>query len=255
MDEKILEVRHLVKKFGGLVATDDVSFEVFQGEILGIIGPNGAGKTTLLNQISGFFPPTAGEIVFQGKNITGVKPHEAASLGIGRNFQASLLFMDLSVLDNVFYAFHIHYKTKKLARLLRLRPALEEEEQLRREAEKIVEKMGMGELKNELAGNLPHGYQRILSICVALAIRPKLLLLDEPLTGMNQTEVAQVLDLIRNIRSEGVTIMMIEHNMSAVMSLCDRLVVLDHGAKIAQGLPEEIRRNEQVIEAYLGREE
>lgn len=255
MSTAILEVEHLVKKFGGLVATDDVTFQTYEGEILGIIGPNGAGKTTLLNQISGFFPPTSGKISFQGKDITGIKTHEAAMLGIGRNFQASLLFMDLSVLDNVFYAFHIHYKTNKLARLLRLRSALEEEAELRRQAEEIVEKMGMSALKDELAGNLPHGYQRILSICVALAIRPKLLLLDEPLTGMNQTEVAEVLDLIRMIRDEGVTIMMIEHNMSAVMSLCDRLVVLDHGAKIAEGLPEKIRKNEQVIEAYLGREE
>jgi len=251
----ILEVDELSRRFGGLVAVDKVSFRVDEAEILGIIGPNGAGKTTVLGAISGFYPPSGGKVSFQGKDITGWKAHRVSRLGIGRTFQSSVLFMALPVIDNVFIAGHLNYQTAIWKRLLRLPSATKEEQALRREGEQVLDQMGLGDYKTELTKNLPHGHQRILGICIALVGKPKLLLLDEPLTGMNANEIQTTTRLIRGIRDSGVTIVMIEHNMEAVMSLCDRIVVLDQGKKIAEGLPEQIRRDQGVIDAYLGTEE
>ena len=251
----ILEVDELSRRFGGLVAVDKVSFRVDEAEILGIIGPNGAGKTTVLGAISGFYPPSGGKVSFQGKDITGWKAHRVSRLGIGRTFQSSVLFMALPVIDNVFIAGHLNYQTAVWKRLLRLPSATKEEQALRREGEQVLDQMGLGDYKTELTKNLPHGHQRILGICIALVGKPKLLLLDEPLTGMNANEIQTTTQLIRGIRDSGVTIVMIEHNMEAVMSLCDRIVVLDQGKKIAEGLPEQIRRDQGVIDAYLGTEE
>jgi branched-chain amino acid transport system ATP-binding protein len=251
----ILEVDELSRRFGGLVAVDKVSFRVDDAEILGIIGPNGAGKTTVLGAISGFYPPSGGKVSFQGKDITGWKAHRVSRLGIGRTFQSSVLFMALPVIDNVFIAGHLNYQTAIWKRLLRLPSATREEQALRREGEQVLDQMGLGDYKTELTKNLPHGHQRILGICIALVGKPKLLLLDEPLTGMNANEIQTTTRLIRGIRDSGVTIVMIEHNMEAVMSLCDRIVVLDQGKKIAEGLPEQIRRDQGVIDAYLGTEE
>ena len=251
----ILEVDELSRRFGGLVAVDKVSFRVDEAEILGIIGPNGAGKTTVLGAISGFYPPSGGKVSFQGKDITGWKAHRVSRLGIGRTFQSSVLFMALPVIDNVFIAGHLNYQTAIWKRLLRLPSATKEEQALRREGEQVLDQMGLGDYKTELTKNLPHGHQRILGICIALVGKPKLLLLDEPLTGMNANEIQTTTQLIRGIRDSGVTIVMIEHNMEAVMSLCDRIVVLDQGKKIAEGLPEQIRRDQGVIDAYLGTEE
>ncbi len=250
----ILEVKNLDKYFGGLAAVSQLNFSVAESEILGLIGPNGAGKTTLFNVISGFFHPTNGKIFFRGVDITGLQTHQIVRLGLSRTFQASTLFMKISVLENVFTGYHLSYTTSRWKRLLRTPSALQEEASLRQAATEILQFMGLASLKEELAANLPHGHQRILGVCMALATHPKLLLLDEPMTGMNPIETETMIDLVRQIRDRGITVVLVEHDVKAVMNLCDRVVVLNYGRKIAEGLPGEIRENEDVVEAYLGRQ-
>lgn len=251
---ELLQIRELTKDFGGLRAVNHLNFDVLNSEILGLVGPNGGGKTTVFNLISGFFAPTSGNIFFQDEDITGLRAHEIARKGIGRIFQASTLFLQSTVFDNVLAGFHMHYKQPGWKAFLHTQKTKEEEQAMRQRTKEILEWMDLIALKDELAQNLSHGHQRILGICLALASNPRLLLLDEPMTGMNPTETTLMINKIRQIRDRGVTIILVEHNMRAVMGVCDRIVVLNYGKKIADGLPREIKENREVIKAYLGSE-
>lgn len=250
--ETILEVSKLSKYFGGVAANTDVDLRLARSEILGLIGPNGAGKTTLLNTVSGFMPPTSGRVTFDGRDITHLAPHEIVRLGMSRTFQASTLLMSISALENVFTGYHLSYRTSVWKRLLRTPSALQEERLLKAKAVEILRFMGLESMESKTAANLPHGYQKVLGLSMALATGPKLILLDEPMTGMNPVETQTMIQLIRKIRDGGTAIVLVEHNMKAVMNLCDRIVVLNYGRKIAEGSPKEILQNSEVVVAYLG---
>lgn len=247
-----LEVINLTKHFGGLAALNNVNFSVNKGDILGLIGPNGAGKTTLFNVVSGFFKPTAGSIIFEGKNISHLRPPEIAKRGIIRTYQANILFSDLTVLENVVVAYHLQMRAGFFSLIFHSATARKDSEKANNEALKILEFCGLMDVKNTLAHNLPHGYQRLLSIAMALAAKPKLLLLDEPVTGMNAEESSGTTELIRKLKETEITTIIVEHAMRVVMNLCDRIVVLRFGEKLAEGSPEQIQNNKEVIEAYLG---
>jgi branched-chain amino acid transport system ATP-binding protein len=245
----LLEVTALSKEFDGLRALDRVNFRAGEREILGIIGPNGAGKTTLFNLISGIYPPSSGEIDFQGKSILGMKPHQISRLGIGRTFQIVRPFQNLDVETNVLVAYGHHHYTSlwNSTRPFRQPDILEE-------IQTLIERAGLRPYAKQLAKNLPLGFKKRLEIARALALKPRLLLLDEPSAGLRFEESVQLMDLIRQVRDQGIGVLLIEHNMQVVMDLCKRILVLDHGCRIAEGSPEEIRSNPQVIQAYLGKE-
>lgn len=250
----LLEVKELCRHFGGLTAINNLDLDVEKGEIRGVIGPNGAGKTTLFNVISGVYRPTRGSIQYQGEEISGLKASEITERGVVRTFQRTALFHDFTVLGNVSVARHLHAKEGFWGTIFGASKRIKDKNG--QKALEIVEFMGLGDLKEELALNLPHGHQRALGVAVALAAEPKLLMLDEPVTGMNLTETQHMTGLIRKVRDEwGMTILLVEHDMKVVMGLCDKVSVLNFGEKLAEGLPDEIQENENVIEAYLGAED
>ncbi len=251
----ILRMDHLTKTFGGLVAVDDVSFEVPEGGVMGLIGPNGAGKTTVFNLITGNYRPDAGKIEFLGREIQGWRTHKIVSLGIARTFQTIRLFQNLSVLENVLAGCHSRMRSGPLTAMLRTPGQRREEKKALGWALEQLAFVGLRKHAAGLAKNLSYGNQRLLEIARALATEPRLLILDEPAGGMNEQETDYLVDLIGKMRDRGLTILLIEHDMGLVMRACERLVVIEYGKQIAEGTPEEIKGNPRVIEAYLGTEE
>jgi branched-chain amino acid transport system ATP-binding protein len=251
----LLELRGVTRRFGGLTAVKDVSFSVEEGGLFGVIGPNGAGKTTLFNLISGIYTPDTGSISLAKGPVSGLAPHRVAARGIARTFQNIRLIGDLSALDNVKIACHMRGAPPLLSAVLRAPSYHRAEADIDARARRLLELLGLGALAGEPAAGLPYGSQRRLEIARALAAQPRLLLLDEPAAGMNPQESADLMRLIRRLRDEfRLTILLVEHNMKVVMGVCERIHVLDHGESIAEGTPEEIRKDAKVIEAYLGAE-
>jgi branched-chain amino acid transport system ATP-binding protein len=249
----LLEITGLTKYFGGLAAVEQFDMAVNEGEIVGLIGPNGAGKTTVFNLITGVITPTKGKVMFEGADITGRKPHKVAEWGIGRTFQLNPLFADFTVLENVSASFHLHPQSSLLDIYFNTATYRRNEAYISERALEILHLVGLDKVKDELAKNLPHGYQKMLGIARALATKPKLLLLDEPIAGMNPDEIDFTIKAISKTQQQEVTIVLVEHNMR-IMDLCDKVIVINFGRKIAEGLPSEVRENTEVIQAYFGGE-
>jgi branched-chain amino acid transport system ATP-binding protein len=247
----LLEIRALTKRFGGLKAVSEFDIDVAEGEIVGLIGPNGAGKSTVFNLITGVLPVTSGTIRFRDIDITRSQPNQVAKLGIGRTFQLNPLFPEFTVLENVTSSFELHPHSSLLDIFFNTRKYRNNEKFVEETAHQILEIVGLSNEVDDLARNLAHGHQKMLGVARALATKPTLLLLDEPLAGMNPSEIQYSLDAIRQMRDNGITVLIVEHNMQ-ILNLCDRVVVISFGQKICEGLPEEVRNNQEVISAYFG---